>query len=315
MKLRDYVTVEEIRDHAKRSDWIAAGMFVGNWSIVFAAMLLVYVWTNPLTIIVSLCIIAGRQHGIGGLMHECGHNTLFASKRMNQIFGQWLAAKPVFEEFVAYADGHKRHHQKAGTKTDPDLPNYAAYPVSKNSFKRKLARDLTGQTGFRRLGQKAKETVVIFSSKPEKGRYSNHYFGMLLVQLGMIAFLHFTLSAWLYFLWIGANLTVYMFFIRMRQIAEHAAVPDLYNLDPRLNTRTTYANWFERMTIAPNFVNYHLEHHLSANVPCYRLKAFHHLLKSRGAYDTTPIFSGYIDVIQHVTDQSPQSNRSQSLVT
>ena len=29
-----------------------------------------------------------------------------------------------------------------------------------------------------------------------------------------------------------------------------------------LNTRTTRVRWWERFLLAPNFVNYHLEHHL-----------------------------------------------------
>ena len=94
-------------------------------------------------------LLAGRQLGLSVLMHEAGHNTLFASRVLNQWVGQWLCALPTLNDLTAYATGHLDHHRLAGTPEDPDLPNYRAYPVDGISFRRKVVRDLTGQTGFR----------------------------------------------------------------------------------------------------------------------------------------------------------------------
>ena len=120
-----------------------------------------------------------------------------------------------------------------------------------------------------------------------------------LVQAFILAILTVTLSPWLYLLWLGAMMTVHMLAVRLRQISEHAAVPDLNSSDPRDNTRTTYTNWFTRLWLGPNQVNYHLEHHLAAGVPAYHLKALHELLKARGAYNDTRIFKGYTEVLNH----------------
>lgn len=57
-----------------------------------------------------------------------------------------------------------------------------------------------------------------------------------------------------------------MVITRIRNIAEHAVVPD--SDDPLRNTRTTEVNLIERIFIAPYFVNYHLEHHLLFYIPC-----------------------------------------------
>ena len=43
-----------------------------------------------------------------------------------------------------------------------------------------------------------------------------------------------------------------MLITRIRQIAEHAAVPDYFNPDIRLNTRTTYISPLERLLITPH---------------------------------------------------------------
>ena len=53
------------------------------------------------------------------------------------------------------------------------------------------------------------------------------------------------------------------------------------------------------MVFAPNGVNYHLEHHFMASVPCYRLAALHAHLKQRGALDSVPVFRGYGQLLNH----------------
>ena len=76
---------------------------------------------------------------------------------------------------------------------------------------------------------------------------------------------------WLYpIMWLLPLATWYQLVSRIRNIAEHAVVPD--DDDPLRNTRTTYASPVERLLLAPYWVNYHLEHHLFMFVPCWRLK-------------------------------------------
>ena len=45
--------------------------------------------------------------------------------------------------------------------------------------------------------------------------------------------------------------------------------------------------------IAPNRVNYHLEHHLMMTVPHYKLPRFHRLLRERGVLDHACVANGY----------------------
>src|SRR3546814_3467637 len=71
---------------------------------------------------------------------------------------------------------------------------------------------------------------------------------------------------WLYpVLWLLPMLTWYQLVSRIRNIAEHAVVPD--NDDSLRNTRTTHAGPVLRLVLAPYWVNYHLEHHLLLSVP------------------------------------------------
>ena len=99
-------------------------------------------------------------------------------------------------------------------------------------------------------------------------------------------------------------MTTYMLVIRLRQIAEHGAVPNLYDLDPRENTRTVEAPYWQRFLMAPHSVNFHLEHHFMAAVPCYRLADLRRLLRARGYFDHTAVSPGYGTVFKSVLQGS-----------
>jgi fatty acid desaturase len=100
----------------------------------------------------------------------------------------------------------------------------------------------------------------------------------------------------LYLLWVVAWFTTYSLVMRIRSIAEHAMVPDPGN--ELKNTRTTIARWWERLLIAPNRVNFHLEHHLLMTVPHYNLPRLHRMLKSRGVLDDACVVTGYRSVLE-----------------
>jgi fatty acid desaturase len=51
--------------------------------------------------------------------------------------------------------------------------------------------------------------------------------------------------------------------------------------------------------MAPNGVNYHLEHHFMASVPCYRLADLRAHLKQRNAFTDVPVFRGYGQLLRH----------------
>ena len=106
----------------------------------------------------------------------------------------------------------------------------------------------------------------------------------------------------LYLLWPIALLTTYRLVLRIRSIAEHAMAGPAD--DPLRNTRTTLVAWWERLFLAPNFVNYHLEHHLLMTVPHYNLPKMHALLRERGLLDDALVTRGYRAVLQRATSRS-----------
>ena len=297
MKINDYLTRDEVALFTAKSDLHAWRLVVGNWLAIAVIFAIVATYTNPVTIVLAVILLGGRQLGLSVLMHECGHRTLFRTAKLNDVIGQWLCALPVMNDQPSYARGHLEHHRKAGTVDDPDLPNYQAYPVSRDSFRRKMMRDLTGQTGFKLMGYIFRGASGAISR--EKRDSALPFLQQLGVQLALFMVLNACGIGWTYLLWVVAYLTVFMFIIRVRQVAEHAAVPDLFDPDPRMNTRTVDAPWWQRLVFAPNGVNYHMEHHFMASVPCYRLRALREHLRNRQALEDVPVFRGYAQVLRH----------------
>ncbi|NQV70176.1 MAG: fatty acid desaturase family protein [Pseudohongiella sp.] len=303
MNLKDNFSHEEIQALCARSNLRAWLAILANGSIIAFAFALVAVWPNPLTIVISLALLGGRQLGLGVLMHECGHGTLFKSRGLNQWVGKWLCAGPMLYRIDDYMSNHLKHHAKAGSTEDPDLSRYQHYPMASASFRRKLFRDFTGRTTFNFLRTSFRSNGIITAD--ESGRKRFDLWRLLLrLHAGIISNLALLLTlVWLgapelYLLWCVAYFSFYMVFSRIRNLAEHAVVPDLFNPDPTLHTRTVLARWWERLSFAPNHVNYHLEHHLLPSVPKYHLADFHQALNQKGLLAHAEIMVGYPGLIR-----------------
>ncbi|MFT4671434.1 MAG: fatty acid desaturase [Pseudohongiellaceae bacterium] len=311
MKIKEHFSSEEIQQFCRRSDLLGWTAVATNWAIIGFAFVLVARWPNPFTIVLAMILLGGRHLGLGVLMHECGHGTLFRSKTLNRFVGSWLCAAPVMYRLDDYMSNHLSHHSKAGTNADPDLYRYQHYPVEKKSLQRKLLRDVSGQTSLNFLKTSLERNQVITTS--EEGKrildyqqlFSCFYAPIIMNSLLFLLLMWFGFAE-LYLLWLAAYFSVYMVFSRIRNLAEHACVPDLLDPDPMLHTRTMVVSWWERLTFAPNCVNYHLEHHLLPSVPKYRLASFHAALKGKGLLANADIESGYLAFIRKLIIE-PQS--------
>ncbi|MFT7246385.1 MAG: fatty acid desaturase [Candidatus Azotimanducaceae bacterium] len=298
MNIRDLLTDAELSAVTERSDWRAARIVLFDWTVIVGTFYLMASYPNPITILLGLFLLGARQLGLGVIVHETGHRTLFSSNKLNDFVGNWLSGYWVFSHKDAYMRGHLKHHQEAGKETDPDLGNYKSFPVAHSSLKRKFIRDLTGQVGWRRIKSIYRGLKNIRQLDAEARTYLLRSVG---ANAGMLLVLTAFGHSWLFLVWVAAFMTTHMMIVRIRQIAEHAGVPNHFDTDPRLNTRTLYINPLERLFIAPHRVNYHLEHHMLASVPIYRLEKLHRILMNKGYYDDVTFQRGYLDLLRTVT--------------
>jgi fatty acid desaturase len=263
-------------------------------------MALVAAWPNPLTVVFALLVIGTRQLGLAILMHDAAHRALFESRKLNDWAGNWLCAYPVWTDLRPYRPYHLQHHAKNYTAEDPDLGLVKPFPVTRASLRRKIVRDLTGQTGWKRAKATLKRDLGISKGRQSRtfGGVENLY-GVALSNAVLLAVLWLAGHPLLYLLWVAAWLTTFQLVTRIRAIAEHALAPD--PTDPLRNTRTTVTSWWERLLIAPNGVNYHLEHHLLMTVPHYNLPRLHRMLRDRGVLDGAWVVRGYATVLREAS--------------
>src|SRR5262249_53842644 len=145
------LTREELGELTRMRDWRTWASIALDWGLVGASFALVAAWPNPLTVVVALLVIGARQLGFAVLMHEAAHGTLLRNRRLNDWVGNWLCAYPVWSDITPYRPYHLAHHAKNWTAEDPDLGLANPFPITHASLRRKVWRDLSGQTGWKRL--------------------------------------------------------------------------------------------------------------------------------------------------------------------
>lgn len=287
---KDYIAKNDLRRLTRRSDFMGAWLVLHCWAVIISAMAVFAIWPNPLTFGLGVIIVGSRQLGLSILMHEAAHRTLFKTPALNDFVGQYLLAYPSGTDLFAYRKYHLVHHRYTQQDNDPDLVLSAPFPVSKASLRRKLFRDLTGQTGI-------KQRVFQIQAAMGGQKSSVGTKGFVISNLIVLVICAALGVWWLYFaLYLFPMLTWFQAVLRIRNIAEHAVVSREVN--PLKNSRTTYANFLERALVAPYWVNYHIEHHAYIFIPCYALKNTHKQLIKNGYGDDLNVLPNYSQVLK-----------------
>ena len=290
---KDFFTPDEWAPFAARSSWKGLALVAHAWAVIGAATVVGLIWPWTLPLIVP--IIGARQLGLFILQHDAAHGALHPNARINDWVGEWLCLGGL----VAYRNYHLQHHKFAQQAEDPDLVLSAPFPISRASFRRKVVRDLTGQTWFKqrfgrlvaRLQARKEPTLVILADEVKRQRRW--------LILNGLAIAGFTVAGywWGWFaLWLLPRATWFQLVTRLRNIAEHALVPK-DEPDPLQHARTTHANLIERALIAPYWVNYHCEHHMFMHTPCWSLPRMSRLLASKGVTSRMRTARGYVEVL------------------
>ncbi|MEP3224981.1 MAG: fatty acid desaturase family protein [Parasphingorhabdus sp.] len=316
---------------------IAHGWFVAILTMTGATLLWDWNWLLGLVALpFAIAIVGGRQLGLSILMHEGAHGLLHPNRKINNFAGQWLTGAATGSDLHSYRAYHLTHHKYTQQPEDPDLALSKPFPTTRASMKRKIMRDLTGQTFFKqRSGQLAAAWLGLQAmvrgtpSSNDTGkrdtsagtalnrsgaagvsapitnlngavRTTKTVGRFLFIQLVILLTSLLTLGILPFVIWIVALATSFQLFLRIRNIAEHACTATGSD-DPFSHARTTYANWIERTTVAPYWVNYHSEHHLFMGLPCYNLSKAHTLLCTQGYVERMTISDGYRSVLSEVT--------------
>ncbi len=315
-----YILDPALREQLKvKSNWQGALALAKDYGLMVAAFALGMAWPNPLSYLLAILLLSGVHVGLAVLAHDAAHRSLFANSRLNDGLGQYFCALPNFNNMPLYRAYHMTHHRNAGTAKDPDRVMVERYPIPRASLRRKLLRDLSGQSGIKFLigtvamtagywkYQQTGVTERLAYEKPMRFfDYARIFAGnggvvSIAWQFAIWGVLFGLGHGWLYLLWVAAYFVPFPFFMRIRVLADHAAVHDQYSSSALDHARSTQANWLEKLLLAPHNEHYHLEHHLMPSAPHWNLPKLHALLVKDGVIPPANQASGMLDVLRRVT--------------
>ena len=291
VKPEDFFSPEEWQTLSARCNWMGLLLVAHCWLVIASAMAIGVMW--PITIPLAVMLIGNRQLGLFILMHDAAHGALHANRKVNDFVGKWFCGT----DLHAYRAYHLQHHRFVQQTDDPDLILSAPFPISRDSLKRKMIRDLTGQTFYKqRLGAltaalRARNpgesvlAVLITEFKRQPHFYFQNAVSLILFSAAGLWW------AWV-LMWLLPMMTWLPLITRLRNISEHALVAK-NEPDPLRHARTTHANLLERVLIAPYWVNYHCEHHMFTQIACWKLPLAHNILKRNNVAHRMELQPGY----------------------
>jgi fatty acid desaturase len=219
------------------------------------------------------------------LGRDAAHRVAFRRRKLNDILGNLLIARPLFVVLGGYRPWHFEHHRRLGTDHDPEL-HYRAFrpysgPLSWAKIRRVFLLDLLG---FGALD------LFIFMREIFPHRRPISFLGPVLfwIAFGAITY-HFDV-AWVFFVWAASLITGFWTVFRVRTWTEHVAVPEPWNTGKQ-NSHRFETGWMARFLFFPHNTHCHYEHHQWPQVPYYNLPLLREHLHSRPVMHVSKLFA------------------------
>jgi len=287
-----------IKSLSQLRPWRSLMQVALEWSYIFCAIAAAeYVWNQSENItiflpvyLLSIIWIATRQHAMGVLLHEAVHTRITRNKVINDFIGEWLLAWPLQISLWGYRRQHFLHHRVVGEENDPDCSRMHGvekytFPKSPRQIYFIIVKYILGLYAAYD-GKEAMQQLVAGIPKRLQATRIALYTGIIALSI----YFDFWLGLILY--WIIPSSTFLFLFMYIRLVGEHGALKakgDIFDA-----TRHVEPTWLERWLIAPNNVNYHLDHHLYASIPFYNLPKLHNALLDNEVYRSrAKITQGY----------------------
>ena len=258
---------DELRHFSNtRNSITVIGALLQSFGVVIAAA-----WIDTWWSYVLAFVLMARGHVcLNILAHEAAHRLLFTNRRMNDGVGRWLLAYPTYQAMLAYRRVHFAHHRDEMSPDEPDLGLYAGYPIPRDSWRRKLRRDATGNSA-------SKNFRGLFGALRRGQTEAKQILAVHLVMFGTSIVFMRPLA---YVVWILSWSTLWKVSNRLRSIAEHGGM--VRSKDRRLTTHVIRQSRLARYWMVPYNTGWHLAHHVDMGVPWRNLPRLHDELVQSG---------------------------------
>lgn len=292
----------EVRELSRLDPAVSVRHIVGEWAMILVSASLAWRFCHPVICVLAMAFIGTRQHSLLVLMHDGAHHRLLPNRRWNDWLGEVITWPFLIIRMRGYRRNHIAHHRHLNTEGDPDwmrkrTPDWA-FPMGGFALLGHLALDLVG-VGFVKLARKTKQADGLFvgggNGEVDERAMIVTRAVFLAAALGVVVAKGLVVPVLLF--WVVPFITWMQLANHVRTIAEHLAIEGREGMYAK--TRTTLATWFERAFIAPNNINYHVEHHLYPSVPFHRLPELHRRLMALPDYRrSVHVTHGYWSVLR-----------------
>ncbi|HYG54917.1 MAG TPA: fatty acid desaturase family protein [Burkholderiales bacterium] len=293
---------EIVQALTRRSAWRASLAVLEDVLVLGVALAIgIYFWPNPLAVIPAILIVGTRQHALFIIAHDAAHYLLYETRWLNEAVGR-ACAMAAGLSMCTYRVIHRLHHNNLYGELDPDTALHGGYPRGKAYLVKKLLKDLGGLTAWKTYayflgGAPALNTATNVAVRPlddtsPKLRHEAKVDRDAVIALHVCLLIIFAWSGYLLqyvVLWILPLVTVVQALLRLRAIAEHGATTDFSS--PLTAARTNLGPRWLTWLLFPHHVNYHIEHHLYASVPHYRLPELHRVLSENSILENAEAIS------------------------
>lgn len=262
--------VRELRDELRRIPNLrnvvaVIATLLQSYGVVVAAAVLNTWWAY-----LAAFVLMARGHVCLNILgHEAAHRLLFSNRFANDAVGRLLGYSS-YQAMLAYRRVHFAHHRDEMGPDEPDIGLYAGYPISKDSWHRKLRRDLLGESA-------AKNFKALLVSARHGRREAWLILGL---HAGLLAASLVTMRPFAYLVWIGSWSTLWKVSNRLRAVAEHGGM--IRSRDRRQTTHVIRQSLLARYWMVPYHTGWHLAHHADMAVPWTRLPRLHRELVASG---------------------------------
>lgn len=273
--------IREIRDDLRRIANVRnVGQVTLAWGQAVVTMGAALYIGHPLAWLVAFVFMGAVHARFAAIMHEAAHKLMFSNKALNDFVGRWLSGYPTFAPMDLYRRGHFAHHKDEFGPNEPDMAFYEGYPVPASTLRRRLWRDLRGNTGWKNL------KPLLSAVRTEEGfgvarkiLLSQMVLAVVLSVAGVVVAGPVGLLTYPV-LWLGSWMTVWKVINRLRSIAEHGGMER--SRDRRCTTHNVRQTWLARFWVVPMKIGWHLAHHVDMGVPWRNLPAMHSELVASG---------------------------------
>ncbi len=289
-----FIDPREIKRLSQLSPARTFGALVMDWAVI-AAAIAISEWSGSwLVWIAAVPVIAGRMHGLSGLIHDFAHYRFISGKALSDWIGDLFLAWPLLATIEGYRRNHLAHHRYTNTGKDPDWViklgrREFTFPQEMRFAVLNLAGYFVGVSSLRDMRLALKR---LQADDP----FSRGYKLLRLVYYMAFAALFTLTGTWTQFLlyWAVPYFTVFFLLLYIRSVAEHFGETMVYT-DEFSGTRTVKPHFWERWFFCPHNLNHHLEHHLYPSVPYYRLPELADALERNSDYaGTAHLTHGYV---------------------